>query len=128
MNVQHFEKGFVYGAEELPLLARKIGKLATYCDRLKDEASAIRVETEARNTAKSRDSVKVMVTVSLPRAVLRAESRRARAAEALDRCMEKLEPQIKRYKEMNTRRDHAHRAAREQPAIREEELELALAA
>lgn len=128
MNVQHFEKGIVYGAEELPLLARKIGKLATYCDRLKDEASAIRVETEARQTTKDRDSVKVAVTVSLPRATFRAESRRARAAEAVDRCIEKLAPQIKRYKEMNTRRDHAHRASRYAETVREEESELALAA
>ncbi len=128
MNVQHFEKGIVYSAEELPLLARKIGKLATYCDRLKDEASTIRVETEARQTAKSRDSVKVMVTVSLPRAVLRAESRRARASEAVDRCIEKLEPQIKRYKETHTGRFNAHIAARYERPESVEESELALAA
>ncbi len=112
MNVQHFEKGIVYTADELLLLARKIGKLATYCERLKDEASAIRVEAEERPTEKARDRVKVMITVTLPKTVLRAESRRARALEAIDRCIEKMEPQIKRYKEEHTGRDTAHRAAR----------------
>lgn len=114
MNVQHFEKGIVYSADELLLLARKIGKLATYCERLKDEASAIRVEAEERPTEKARDRVKVMVNVTLPKAVLRAESRRGQAIEALDRCIEKLEPQIKRYKEKLTGRDRAHRVARKQ--------------
>lgn len=125
MNVQHFEKGIVYSNDELLLLTRKLGKLATYCDRLKDEASGIRVEAEHRPTEKERDSVKVMINVALPRMVLRAESRRARAIEAVDRCIEKLEPQIKRYKEMQTGRDSAHRAARRQERERHVEVEVA---
>jgi ribosomal subunit interface protein len=104
MNVQHFEKGLHYNDRDLILLARKIGKLATYCKRLKDEASAIRVEAERRPTKKDRDQVKVMITVDLPRKQLRAESRRRSPIDAVDRCIEKLEPQIKRYKEMQTGR------------------------
>lgn len=99
MNVFHFEKGVQYTADDLIKLARKIGKLATYCKRLTDPASSIRVETEQRSTKKERDQVKVMVTVELPKKLLRAESRRPTPLDALDRCIEKLEPQIKRYKE-----------------------------
>jgi ribosomal subunit interface protein len=99
MNVQHLEKGLHYTDQDLLLLARKIGKLATYCKRLKDEASSIRVEAERRPTKKDRDQVKVMITVDLPKKQLRAESRRASAIDAIDRCIEKLEPQIKRYKD-----------------------------
>ncbi len=102
MNVQHFEKGVQYTDRDLLLVARKVGKLATYCKRLKDESSAIRIETERRATKKDRDSVKVMITVDLPQKQLRAESRRDDAIEALDRCIEKLEPQLKRYKDMHT--------------------------
>ncbi|MDD4319672.1 MAG: HPF/RaiA family ribosome-associated protein [Candidatus Peribacteraceae bacterium] len=102
MNVQHFEKGLQYSDRDLLLLARKIGRLATYCKRLKDEASSIRVEAERRPTKKETDSVKVMITVDLPRKRLRAESRRDSALDAIDRCIEKLEPQIKRYKELGT--------------------------
>lgn len=98
MNVQHYEKGMVYTDKELLLLARKIGKLATHCKRLKDEASYIRIETERRDTKKAQDSVKVMVTIELPQKTLRAESRRPDAIEALDRCSEKLEPQLEKYK------------------------------
>jgi ribosomal subunit interface protein len=102
MNIQHFEKDLHYSDKELMILARKIGKLATYCKRLKDEASFIRVEAERRETKKDRDQVKVMITVELPQKQLRAESRRNKVIDALDRCIEKLEPQLKRYKEKNT--------------------------
>lgn len=109
MNIQHFEKGLSYSDRELLILAKKIGKLATYCKKLKDVDSVIRVEAERRATKKDRDQVKVMITVELPRKVLRAESRRNRVAEAIDRAMEKLEPQIKRYKEEQTGRERARR-------------------
>lgn len=99
MNIHHFEKGLSYNDRELLLFARKIGKLATYCKKVKDEASVIRVEAERRDTKKERDMVKLMIQVDLPGKVLRAESRRADVIEALDRCIEKLEPQIIRYKE-----------------------------
>ncbi len=102
MHVEHFEKGVKYSDQDLLVLARKIGKLATYCRRLKDDGSSIRVEAEAHDTKKSRDNVKVMVTVHLPKSVLRAESLKYTALEALDRCVEKLETQIKRYKDAHT--------------------------
>jgi len=73
--------------------------LATYCKRIKDESSIIRVDTERRSTKKDRDSLKMTITIDLPNKKLRAESRRLSVLEAIDRCMEKLEPQVKKYKE-----------------------------
>lgn len=99
MNVFHFEKNIQYTADDLLKLARKVGKLATYCKKLTDPSSSIRVEAERRSTKKERDQVKVMVNVDLPGKIMRAESRRPTSLDALDRCIEKLEPQIKRYKE-----------------------------
>jgi ribosomal subunit interface protein len=104
MNIQHFERGLHFSADELILVAKKLGKLATYCKRIKDESSLIRVETERRNTKKDRDQVKAMITVELPGKTLRAESRRNKVVEAIDRAVEKLEPQIKKYKEKGLRR------------------------
>ena len=112
MQVEHFEKGISYNADELILLAKKIGKLATYCRFLKDEGSSIRVEAERRDTQKDRDQVKVMVTVRLPKEIIRSESRKNRVMDAIDSCMEKLEDQVKRYKEMHSGKARAHRAAR----------------
>ncbi len=109
MNIHHFEKGLSYSDRELAILARKIGKLVTYCKKLKDADSAIRVEAEKRPTKKDRDQVKVMITVELPKKILRAESRRNKVIEAIDRAMEKLEPQLKRYKEENSGRGKARR-------------------
>jgi ribosome-associated translation inhibitor RaiA len=102
MNVQHFEKGVTYTDKELLILARKMGKLATLCKRLKDEASVIRVEAVRRKgTKKKKDEVKVMTTVSLPNKVLRAESRNKTAIEGIDRCVTKLEPQVAKYKDLH---------------------------
>jgi ribosome-associated translation inhibitor RaiA len=90
------------------MIARKLGKLATYCRRLKDEGSSIRMESEARDTKKQRDHIKVMVNVVLPRKTFRVESRKATIIEALDSCIEKLEPQVKRYNEMYSARQMQH--------------------
>lgn len=103
MNIQHFEKGFHYTDQELLYVARKLGKLATYCKALKDESSSIRVEAERRPTQKKRDEIKMMITVELPgRKLFRAESRKNDVTEAIDRCMDKLEPQVKKYKELRS--------------------------
>ncbi len=112
MHVEHFEKNVRYNNEELILLAKKIGRLATYCRFLKDDGSSIRVEAEKRDTKKNRDQVKVMVSVRLPKKILRVESRKYMPLEALDSCIEKLEGQISKYKEMHSGKSKAHMAAR----------------
>ena len=102
MKVLHFEKNYHYDDRDLLLVARKVGKLATYCKRLKDESSVIRIDTECRKTKKASDAIKMTITVELPDKVLRAESRKATVLDAMDRCMAKLEPQVKKYKEKMT--------------------------
>ncbi len=104
MNILHLEKGFVYSDRQLLQIARKVGKMATYCKRIKDESSSIRIDADARSTKKGRDKMKVSMTVELPGKILRAESRRPDPVEAVDRCIEKLEPQIKKYKDLRTGR------------------------
>ena len=109
MNIQHYEKGFEYSDRELIKIARKIGKLATYCKRVKDESSSIRLEAVRRGTKKGRDQTKVSLTVELPQKILRASSRRLDPIEAVDRCVEKIEPQVKKYKELQTGRGRARK-------------------
>ena len=110
MHIAHFEKGLKITDKDLLLVARKIGKMATYCSRLKDEASMIRVESERRETKKASDSVKVMLTVELPQKVLRAESRKASIQEAFDRACEKMEPQLLKYKDMHSAKGRIRKA------------------
>lgn len=113
MHIEHFEKGVRYTDSELIQVARKLGKMATYCRRLKDESSVIRVEAERRPTKKERDEVHVTITVELPeRKVLSAQSRKAAIVEAFDRAVEKLEPQLIEYKERRLGRGKARVAAR----------------
>ncbi len=92
------------------VMARKLGKMATYCRRLKDESSVIRVEAERRATKKTSDEVKVMITVELPKKILRSESRKSTVIEAMDRAVEKLEPQLIKYKELHTGKGRAREA------------------
>jgi len=110
MNIQHFEKNFEYTGRELPTVARKIGKIATFCKRVKNADSAIRVEVERQTTKKERDQILMTITVELPEINLRAESRKPDVIQALDRCIEKLEPQVKRYKEKHTVRAKIRKA------------------
>ncbi len=98
MNIQHFEKGLTYSDEQVKLIARKVGKLATYCEKVRDEGSSIRIDSEARKTIKGRDRMKVSITIELPGKVLRSSSRKPDPMEAVDRAIEKVAPQIKKYK------------------------------
>lgn len=102
MHIEHFEKGIRYTDRELLILARKIGKMATYCKRLKNDDSCIRVEAMSRTTKKKEDHVKVLISIYLPEKTLHAESRHPTVIEAIDRCIEKIEPQIQRYKELHS--------------------------
>ena len=110
MHITHFEKGVIYTDKELLTMARKVGKMATYCSRLKDESSIIRVEAERRETKKANDSVKVMITVELPQKILRSESRKAGIIEAFDRACEKMEPQLVKYKELHSAKGRLQKA------------------
>lgn len=98
MHIKHHEKGFHYTDKQLLTIARKIGKLASYCSRIKDESSIIHVDAERRDTEKKRDQMKVSITLDLPEKSLRAESRRPDVLEGVDRCIEKLQPQVEKYK------------------------------
>lgn len=107
MHIEHFEKGVRYTDKELLQVAKKIGKMATYCGKLKDESSVIRVEAVHTPTKKAADEVHVVMTVELPGKVLSADSRKKSVIEAFERAVEKIEPQLLRYKEMNTRKESA---------------------
>jgi ribosome-associated translation inhibitor RaiA len=109
MRVQHLEKGLHYSAKEFMLIARKIGSLATHCSRIMDESSIIRVVAERAATKKEADSVLVTITVELPGKVLRAESRRPAPVDAVERCVEKLDGQLAKYKERHSAGIHANR-------------------
>lgn len=106
MHIEHFEKGIRYTDRELLRLARKVGKLAQYCKSLKNGNSRIRVEAEKRATKKEKDSMKMMITIFLPSQTLRAESRQPNILDAIDRCCEKLQHQIVRYKERHNQKPH----------------------
>jgi len=109
MHIQHYEKDYRYTDREFLSVARKLGKLATYCKRIKDTGSSIRIDVENRATQKGRDKLKVGVTIDLPKKTLHAESRKETIVEAVDRCVEKLEPQLARYKQCHMEKGKSSR-------------------
>lgn len=110
LHVTHYEKGYVYTASQLLMLAKKVGRLSRYCRTIMDESSMINIETVSQDTKKHRDSVMVMITIRLPHQMLRAESRKGAALYGIDRCVEKLESQIERYKQKHVKSLHAVRS------------------
>ncbi len=112
MHVEHIERGVRYNDQELILLAKKIGKLATICKYVKEEGSVIKVEAERRDTKKDRDQVKVTIIVKLPHKTLCADSRKFTPLDAVDSCIEKLKPQLEKYKDMHSGKQKAHKAKR----------------
>lgn len=116
MNIDHYEKNFRYSDLEHLHAARKLGKLATYCKRLKNEDSCIKIEVERRETKKAKDEIKVIVLVELPDKVMKADSRKDNCIEALDRCVEKLETQLKKYKEKRTGKQLARKVRKQKAA------------
>jgi ribosomal subunit interface protein len=110
MNIQHLEKGFYYSDKELVKIAAKLGKLATYCQRIKNPDSMIRVDAVRQDTKKEKDQIKVTITVTLPKKEFHAETFQQFAIEGIDRCIEKLTPQIIKYKELHTGKERARKS------------------
>ncbi len=110
MHIEHIARGLSYTPDEMVLMAKKVGRLATYCRFVKEEGSKIRIEADRGDTKKDRDQITVAISVFLPKKTFRAESRKFKALDAIDRCIEKLEEQVKSYKEEHTGRGKAHRA------------------
>ena len=104
MHVSHHEKGFQYTDKDFLRIVKRVGKLATYCKRVKDDGSMIRIDAERRDgTQKARDQYKVSVTINLPNQTIRAESRKETVREAADRAIAKVTAPLKRYKEQYKR-------------------------
>ncbi len=102
MNIQHHEVGFKLTDEERMHMAEKLGHLAHYCKYMMDESTKIFVSSELRDTEKAKDRMKVSITIEFHDHTERADSRREMLLASFDRCIEKLEPQVKRYKDKHS--------------------------
>jgi putative sigma-54 modulation protein len=95
---------------------KKIGRLS----RFLPDISEARVELSVQKTKSSQDRQVVQVTMRSNGTILRAEERNADMLAAIDAVKDKLQRQIKRFKERPIRRLERAQAAVAQPDVVEE--------
>lgn len=109
MQIQILENKFKLTDDQRDYTKKKIGSLKKYADRISDEATLIKVEFTAKHMKSSGDLIVCQVTMSVPRATIRAEIEASKVEEAVDLVEDKLRKQIEKYKEKLHRRDRKGR-------------------
>lgn len=87
------------------LIQAKVEKLSRLSNRLDDESSEFRVEVKHEKSRKASDAYVCQITIFVPSAVIRAETRNETIENAVDECIGKLKVQIERYKAKMLRSD-----------------------
>ncbi len=88
-------------------IGKKINHLKHLGERVNDESTQVRVDVETNNLKNSDRNISLQITMFLPQALIRAESRAVSAEEAIDLAVEKMEKQLERYKNKSHRRDQS---------------------
>ncbi|MBU1018217.1 ribosome-associated translation inhibitor RaiA [Patescibacteria group bacterium] len=91
--------------EQKALIESKVEKLKNLADRLDDESAEFRVEVRHEKARKAEDAYVCQLTIFVPNAVLRAESREESIENAVDDCLDKIYKPIERYKAKMHRSD-----------------------
>lgn len=105
MQIQIRSKDLSLTDAQKEYIQSKVDKLATYAERIRDESSEIRVEIE-RSKSKNLDEKYVcQITMFVPGAVLRAETKETTVEAVADSAEQKLITQIERYKSKQSRRN-----------------------
>jgi len=94
MNIIYYTRDFVLSDELEREFNKKLSKLSRYFDRI----NKMEVEISKRRR-KDKDSYKVEVTMSVPGTIIRSEVSADGPLTALNAVVDKLERQVKRYKE-----------------------------
>ncbi len=76
----------------------KVEKLATYADKISDTSSEIKVEISHEHSKKPEQAYHCVLTIFVPKSVLRAEARMESLRSVVDEVVEKIKTQIEHYK------------------------------
>jgi putative sigma-54 modulation protein len=87
-------------------IVEKIESLKKYYDRITDEAVQVRVDVERNESLKQKQKIVLKVTMSVPKAMFRAEVNSFTVEEGTDIVHDKLLRQIERYKNKHLKIDH----------------------
>lgn len=87
-------------------IVEKIESLKKYYDRITDEAVQVKVDVERNESLKQKQKITIKVTMSVPKAMFRAEVNSFTVEEGTDVVHDKLLRQIERYKNKHLKIDH----------------------
>jgi len=105
MQVQIRSKDLNLSDTQKDYVQSKVDKLTNYAERIRDESSEIRVEIEKSESKNSDEKYVCQITMFVPGAVLRAETKESTVESAADSAEQKLITQIERYKSKQNRRN-----------------------
>jgi len=99
MEIKIHTQGLDLSEAQNEVIEKKITHLAELGGRLKDEATEVRVEFAYQEVKAKEDAYLCQVTFYPPHATIRAEARGEKVEDALDEVIDKIRPQIERYKD-----------------------------
>lgn len=105
MQIQILENQIKLTDDQRKYTRKKIGSLKKYAERISDAATLIKVEFTAKRMKSRGDLIVCQVTMSVPKAIIRAEVEASKVEEAVDLVEEKLRKQVEKYKGRLNRRD-----------------------
>lgn len=105
MQVQIRSKDLNLTDAQKDYVQSKVDKLANYAERIRDESSEIRVEIEQSKSKNLDEKYVCQITMFVPGAVLRAETKESTVEAVADSTEQKLITQIERYKSKQNRRN-----------------------
>lgn len=98
MQIKIHTKQLELRPHQKALVEEKISHLTHLADRIQDEASLIQVDLAHEAVKAIQDAYECVLNFFIPHATLRAEARAESLESAIDKAMEKIRPQIERYK------------------------------
>lgn len=91
------------GENQKENIRAKVEKLTHLAERLSDESAEFRVEVKHEKSRKTEHAYSCQLTIFVPNAVIRAETRAESIENSVDECIAKIRKQIERYKAKSKR-------------------------
>lgn len=108
MQIKIYTKNLELDARQKTMMEGKISNITHLAHRIQDESSVIQVDLAYEEVKAAEDAYVCALSLFIPHATLRAETRGESLENALDAAVEKLKPQIEKYKAKEHRMNERH--------------------
>jgi ribosomal subunit interface protein len=108
MQIKIHSKQLALSDEQNELIKAKVSHLADLAERIKDESSEIRVDLSHEQSRAMEDAYECHLTLFVPHSTLRSESRAESLENVVDQVIEKMKPQVEKYKAKENHMNDRH--------------------